>query len=651
MRKIKLILGTYNSIPYNYKNTDNLYLNNLRPFLQLLNSYPELCFTSYYSGILLEWLENKHPEFLMLTNDLVKENKIELLGGAFYEPVFSIIPSKDRVGQIEEMTTLMRKRFSKRPRGIWLPQQVWEPGYPGTLSTCGIDYTFIENSFFSNNGISKGASIRPYVTEDQGKMLKVFPLHNNLLPELSKFSASTAVEKLMEFGDDHGKNVISCLVPGELIENKKEKTGINIKWMEKFLTELSKNRSRIETILPSKYCRIFDDFEKIYIPCLNYTHMKKRILANSSEKVQKKLEQILNSTISSDLLSGGFFREFLLTHTESNKLYSKMMHINVLINQIKGDKSRKKSAREELWKGQHNSAFWTGDKHGIENAAVRANAYNALIEAEKLSRESGVFDSSLMLTDFDMDGRDECIYQGQAVNAYIHAHGGCIFEFDYINKPWNYINPYRSNNKNCKSSEYAFIDHFLENEETPSNFSKYEHTELADFHNKKYSFTVINKEQMEIICSAEGYIKKKSSKYAVSIEKRFKFMKRAVNVIYTITNNSGNEIQCSFGSEINMNFELFKEALTLEALPAGKEIDLTSRINQTPNVLEFKINHQQKKNTIAIQSAEKFKLWSMPKIFKNDYQYSRFLLNWKLKLEPKAVWTNKITLRLERLKK
>jgi hypothetical protein len=60
-----------------------------------------------------------------------------------------LIPLADRLGQIEALTTYLRKHFGKRPRGCWLPGLIWEQNLAGSLQTSGMDYTFLESNQFS----------------------------------------------------------------------------------------------------------------------------------------------------------------------------------------------------------------------------------------------------------------------------------------------------------------------------------------------------------------------------------------------------------------------------------------------------------------------------------------------------------------------
>ena len=70
-------------------------------------------------------------------------------------------------------------------------------------------------------------------------------------------------------------------------------------------------------------------------------------------------------------------------------MYAKMMYTNILVNQIKGDKYKKKAAKEELWKGQNSYAYWHGQHKGIYTNKLRKEIYRSLIEAERITRGPG----------------------------------------------------------------------------------------------------------------------------------------------------------------------------------------------------------------------------------------------------------------------
>ncbi len=182
MGKINVIFGTHNSLPYGSPDAvfENAYQKDYKPFLTELYNNPELFTIIHYSGIVLDWLKDHHPEFLMLLNDMVKRKQVELLGGGFYDPFLPLIPHTDRLGQVESLTTLIRERFGKRPRGGWITENIWDPALVSMLKNSGLDYIFLEEYHFINAGLSEKDLYNPVMTEDQGKVITVYPIASKI---------------------------------------------------------------------------------------------------------------------------------------------------------------------------------------------------------------------------------------------------------------------------------------------------------------------------------------------------------------------------------------------------------------------------------------------------------------------------------------
>ncbi|MCK4817073.1 4-alpha-glucanotransferase, partial [bacterium] len=91
MKQIRLIFGTHNSLPISNdkKLLESVYQKAYKPFISVLNRFPHIPVVLHYSGYLLEWIERKHPEFIMLLTEMVKRKQVEFLTGGFYEPVLT----------------------------------------------------------------------------------------------------------------------------------------------------------------------------------------------------------------------------------------------------------------------------------------------------------------------------------------------------------------------------------------------------------------------------------------------------------------------------------------------------------------------------------------------------------------------------------
>ena len=68
------------------------------PFLEVLDRHPGIKIGLHTTGPLLEWFENNLPEYLDRLTSLVERGQVEILGGAFYEPILSVLPDRDKTG-------------------------------------------------------------------------------------------------------------------------------------------------------------------------------------------------------------------------------------------------------------------------------------------------------------------------------------------------------------------------------------------------------------------------------------------------------------------------------------------------------------------------------------------------------------------------
>ena len=86
MSQVRLILALHNHQPVgNFDGVfEDAYRTSYLPFLDVLEGYPELPFALHTSGPLLEWLIERHPEYITRLRRMVESGRLEILGGAFY---------------------------------------------------------------------------------------------------------------------------------------------------------------------------------------------------------------------------------------------------------------------------------------------------------------------------------------------------------------------------------------------------------------------------------------------------------------------------------------------------------------------------------------------------------------------------------------
>ena len=150
MPQVRLILALHNHQPVG--NFDSVYEDafktSYRPFLDVLERYPEIRFALHTSGPLLEWLVDRQPEYIDRLRRLVAAGRVEILGGGFFEPILTMIPHRDRIGQINSYSSYLRELFGIPVRGMWLAERVWEQSLVTALAEAGIEYTVLDDFHF-----------------------------------------------------------------------------------------------------------------------------------------------------------------------------------------------------------------------------------------------------------------------------------------------------------------------------------------------------------------------------------------------------------------------------------------------------------------------------------------------------------------------
>jgi 4-alpha-glucanotransferase len=656
MKKVKLVFGTNSTQALDLPEHlyEDAYQKAYKPFLTSVYNFPELALTLHYSGPLLSWLERRHPEFITVLREMVERKQAEILGGGFYEPILPLIPPSDRVGQIEMMTTFIRKSFGKRSRGVWIARQIWDNQMAHTLKSCGMEYTFMDEIRFREAGIRESRLFQPVLTEEQGKSIQVFPLCNRIQDMMFVKSPSEVIAEFRNLTKEVGSDpVLSLILSGESLSSDPGNDTVvcDTAWLEEFFTQLEENREWIDLILPSRFVRNPMPMDKRYFSTTSFTNL-----------MEWKKESYIPS--SEESAGNCNYRHFLTVYPESNLLYSKMMYTQILTNQVRGDKYKKKSAKEELWKGQNHSPYWHGPGKGIYNIQLRHSAYRFLIESEKTTREKGIFIPALMSMDFDLDGLNEYVYQGHTLNAYCHQKGGSLIELDYLPSSWNYLNTLSRHrdgagkgNKRDRYLRKAFHDHFFE-EFDLEGFKNGTYVEEGDFLSGYYDVLTHNREKHFLVLQRSGSLDRKGRKLPLKIRKQYDFKRNSVELQYDISNIGYEKVTYKFGSEFNLslpspvsceskfyyinNREEFLEIKTQPADIKGLQIlQVQDVMNNTSIQTEFSILPDH--------------FWCLPletpySDGKGEeellYQGTTFLPSWEITLFPGESWSVDISLKV-----
>jgi hypothetical protein len=684
MQRLALVIGTHSHLPLGQPEdtAEDVYQRALRPFLSTLYAFPEVPAALHYSGLLLDWLEDRHPELVMLIAEMVGRRQVEIVGGGYYDPILPMIPANDRLGQLEKMTTHLRVRFGTRPRGCWLAEQVWDPSLASTLRTGGMEYTFLDETQLALAGLSGDDLMRAHVAEDQGKHVAIIPVQTRLLARAASMRPAHLVAALEAIARTAGPSTVVALIADG---NRPGPPFASNGWLEELLGLVREHAAWLEPVTPSAHLRAAPPSARLYLPNCSSELVAEWSLDPERRRAWRTARDAAGDGASAagdgasaagdgasaagDGASaagdgappappGGYFRQFFVRYPESGLMYAKMMHTHVLVNQLRGDRYKKRAAQNELWKGQSHHAYWYGGAGGLHANGQRKAVYRSLIEAEKIIRATEIFAPSIIGVDFDADNAVEYLYQGSELNAYLHTRGGALFELDFLPASWNYLDTLVSREASRSDAgrlpRHAFIEHFLDDASSLEGFAAGA-GDTALFGRTIWETAELNRTLPEVLLRTAGTVATGGREAAVRVEKRFVFRPRSIDVYYRVAPLSGAGLRTRLGVEINVALASRTSAggrLFLVGEDASTEIGTDPRdIRSATSLLVRDVPNGV---SITISSAAPFRCWSLPMETPAPgdggpaYQSQCLVPQWELDLAPGEAWENHLSVGFEK---
>jgi len=417
-----------------------VYEESYLPMLEALERHPGVRLSLHYTGSLLDWFEEAHPEFLQRVRKLVERGQVEMVSGGYYEPILPSIPDDDKIAQIRRLTERVQRDFGEKPTGMWLAERVWEPGLPRYLREADIEWTILDDVHFKNVGLEDSDLYGYYATEDQSSALKVFATSKTLRYTIPWRPAQETIETLRSLATLDGNRILVMGDDGEKFGSWPDTHAYcwgsngNNGWVDEFFTALEQNREWLHMIPLGEYTRTYPALGRIYIPTSSYIEMTEWALPSKKSYIFGKLLHRLEDERQDELLQfmrGGFWRNLLVRYSEINTQHKKMLRVH---DALRSAEIANENALVHLWKAQANDTYWHGLFGGIYMAHVRAAIFHHLIEAENVADRATYADSHWQhyeFTDFDRDTQNELLVESDQQNLYIDPQrGGSIFEWD-----------------------------------------------------------------------------------------------------------------------------------------------------------------------------------------------------------------------------
>ena len=423
---------------------EQAYHDSYKPLLAMLRRHPGIRLAIHTSGPLAEWLETHHPEYLDQLAELAAARQIEIVGGAFSEPVLAMLPARDRIGQIRRYTDWLEHRLKTRVSGMWVAERVWDPGMTADLAAAGIDWTILDDTHFKAAGLADDQLDRHWLTEGDGKTLSVFPVSEHLRyvipfapPEATlehlRFLAARRHGALAVFGDDGEKFGVwpdthrTCFEEG---------------WLERFFALLKANADWVSMKLPSEVIRETPPGGTIWLPECSYREMTEWVLPPAQQLACIRARQAAKTDPAlaaiEPFIRGGSWRNFRHRYPEANEMYARMLVVSNRLARLGAAGPADSVAFDEAvaapYRGQCNCAYWHGAFGGIYLPHLRNAIYRELITAENaLDRAEGRGPAwvEAVSSDYTLNGRTEVRLSNEHVDCWIApAAGGMLYELD-----------------------------------------------------------------------------------------------------------------------------------------------------------------------------------------------------------------------------
>jgi len=232
---------------------------------------------------------------------------------------------------------------------------------------------------------------------------------------------------------------------------------------------------------------------RVYLPTASYAEMGEWALpalrGEELEEARRRLLAVPDGERLARLLRGGFWRNFLVKYPETGDAYRRMLRLSERLHDAlarRPDDPRLVAAREDLWRGQGNDAYWHGVFGGCYLPHLRRAVGSALLAAERrLDDVLGAPALSWARDDVDGDGRAELRVRTPELAVTLRPEaGGTVTELAFRPRDLDLAGVFtRRRETNCSRSAEIWIP--LARRWSPSSSGKVAGTRASSIPNRR----------------------------------------------------------------------------------------------------------------------------------------------------------------------
>ncbi len=422
---------------------EQAYQDSYLPFLEVFEPYEKLQISLHTSGPLIHWLAEHHPEYLDRIKALAQSGRIEIIGGPHYEPILTMLPPRDRVGQIKTYSDWIERFFGTPPQGMWMPERVWESSLTTDVVDAGIQYTVLDDYHFQGAGLREDQLTSYFLTEDNGRVLRIFPGSEKLRYTIPFRPVSEMIDYCRDFASRHPGAVLTFGDDGEKFGTWPD-TQVHVYqngWLRDFFDALSANSDWLHTVSLGHAVENNAPAGKVYLPDCSYREMTHWSLPVAEQETLDDLIHTMKDESewkpAEQFIGGGYWRNFKNKYEETNEMYARMMDISRRVEEAEQagvDDVRIAEIRDQLYRGQCNCPYWHGAFGGVYLPHLRNAIYQHLIKADTmldraLGKESSIVEATV--DDYNFDGMQEVRLSNDRLCAWVApGRGGRMYELD-----------------------------------------------------------------------------------------------------------------------------------------------------------------------------------------------------------------------------
>ncbi|UCE23610.1 MAG: hypothetical protein JSU74_09940 [Candidatus Zixiibacteriota bacterium] len=295
MGKFRLAFGLHNHQPVG--NFDHVFeyahQKAYQSFLDVFQKHG-LSISLHQSGILWDWQEKHHPDYLEQVKALVIQGRLELMTGGFYEPILTSIPEADAEGQIAQLNAYVKKRFDTEPEGLWLTERIWEPHLPKLLARSGVKYLPVDDTHFIYAGFEHSQLTGPFVTEHENYRVTLLPISKRLRYLIPFGTIEEVIEELKRLADTDPSGLVIYADDGEKFGSwpQTHKHCYEDGWLEELFAALDDNADWLQ-VVPLRDAARSRPAGRAYLPSSSYAEMLHWSLPPQAFVEYEKLEKYL----------------------------------------------------------------------------------------------------------------------------------------------------------------------------------------------------------------------------------------------------------------------------------------------------------------------------------------------------------------------